>query len=113
MDKEFVIGEDLETLIENNVLNIKSIRNPEMSGGGKYLGNNLYLGANTYTEEARYDYAILKYKVYQLINTGTYEQLEEDYSSYQIPTDTGYYYTVSYPIEKTGNLDLKIKYERG
>lgn len=99
IEKEYIIGTDVTATIVGNTLEISSITNGD-SRNLYYLGDNgnTYLGY-AYLTTPFSKYLILKYKVFQLVD------MEE--------VDTGYYYTLKFPINESGNLKIKINYERG
>lgn len=106
IDKEFIIGQDVD--IENNEAEI-TIKNLEnyLSKKSIFTGKDLYPSIGLYPIKSNYKYIILKYKVWQMVHGGTYENITST------PTDTGYYYYQAIPINKFGKSNIKIKYERG
>ena len=106
IDKEFVIGEDVEITQNGAELEIKGLNNA-ISREFIYPNKNIYPSSNLYPTKSNYKYLIIKYKVWQELLSGTY-----DNPVYTI-TDTGYFYHQVLPITKFGDLNLKIKYERG
>lgn len=107
IDKEFIIGEDVQITQNGAELEIQGIENYCTNEKPLYPNSNLYPSSNIYPIESNYKYIILKYKVWQNILSGTYE------NPVYTMTDTGYFYHQALPIDKFGNLNLKIKYERG
>ena len=107
IDKEFIIGEDVEVTQNGTELEIQSIENYLNNENLLYPNSNLYPSSNLYPIKSNYKYIILKYKVWQNILSGTYEN-----PAYTM-TDTGYFYYQAIPIDKFGKLNFKIKYERG
>ena len=107
IDKEFVIGEDIEITQNGAELDIKGIENYLSNEKLLYPNSNLYPGSSLYPVKANYKYIIIKYKVWQEILSGTYDE------PIRTMTDTGYFYYQAIPINKFGKLNLKIKYERG
>ena len=105
-DKEFVIGKDVEITQNGAELEIKGFNNA-ISKEIMHPNENIYPSSNLYPTKSNYKYLIIKYKVWQELLSGTY-----DNPVYTI-TDTGYFYYQAIPIRKFGDLDLKIKYERG
>lgn len=107
IDKEFIIGQDIE--VENNgtELNIKGIKNYLSTEHSFFCGDDIYSNTNLYPIKTNYKYIILKYKVWQMVARGNYNNYES------IPTDTGYFYYQAIPTNKFGKSNLKIKYERG
>lgn len=106
IDKEFVIGEDVEITQNGAELETKGFNNA-ISKEFMHPNENIYPSSNLYPTKSNYKYLIIKYKVWQELLSGTY-----DNPVYTI-TDTGYFYHQAIPIRKFGDLDLKIKYERG
>lgn len=107
IDKEFVIGEDIEITQNGTELEIEGIENYLSNEKLLYPNSNLYPSSSLYPVKSNYKYIIIKYKVWQNILSGTYE------NPVRTMTDTGYFYYQAVPINKFGKLNLKIKYERG
>lgn len=107
IDKEFVIGEDVQITQNGTELNIEGIENYLNNENPIYPSSNLYPSSSIYPVKANYKYIIIKYKVWQNILSGTYE------NPVRTMTDTGYFYHQAIPVDKFGKLNLKIKYERG
>lgn len=107
IDKEFIVGQDVQVEENGTELNITGLENYLATDNPLFPSNNIYPGANLYPIKTNYKYVIFKYKVWQNVNTGEYNNV------ITTPTDTGYYYYQAVPIDKFGDLDLKIKYERG
>lgn len=107
IDKEFIIGQDVEVEENGTELNIKGLENYLITDNSLFPSNNIYPSAGLYPVKTNYKYVILKYKVWQNVNSGDYDNIVTTL------TDTGYYYYQAIPIDKFGELDLKIKYERG
>ena len=107
IDKEFVIGEDIQVEQNGNELNIKDIENYLSLDNSLYCSNELFCSSNLYPAKTNYKYVILKYKVWQMVRYGTSDAVGEEL------TDTGYYYHQAIPINKFGKNNLIIKYERG
>ena len=107
IDKEYVIGTDVE--VENNgtELNIKGIKEYLTNDTSFFASENVFPNASLYPIKKNYKYVILKYKVYQIVHSGTYDDVIETIK------DTGYYYYQAIEIDKLGKLNMKIKYERG
>lgn len=106
IDKEFVIGKDIEIIQNETEIQINDINNL-LSKYTEYLKNGLYPRTGLYPLQSNYRFLILKYKVWQKILSGTYDE------PINTMTDTGYYYYQAIPITLSGKLNLKIKYERG
>lgn len=106
MDKEFIIGEDVQIDTNNTELIISDITE-EFTKYLYYPSSNKYPNNLLYPTKENYKYVIFKYKVWQNILSGTYE------NPVNAMTDTGYYYLQSIPLDKFGKLNFKIKYERG
>lgn len=107
IDKEFVIGEDIQIEQNETELNIKGIENYLSTDNPLFCGKNIYCSNVLYPIKTNYKYIILKYKIYQRIHSGTFDNITSKI------VDTGYYYYQAVPIEKFGKSNLKIKYERG
>lgn len=105
IDKEFIIGQDIEVEENGTELNIKGLENYLATDNSLFPSNNIYPSAGLYPIKTNYKYVILKYKTWQMVDS-------EDGTT-EILVDTGYYYYQAFPIDKFGELDLKIKYERG
>lgn len=106
IDKEFIIGKDIEITQNETELQIQDINNL-LSKYMNHPNHDLYPSSDLYPTQSNYKYLIIKYKVWQNILSGTYDE-----PIYTI-TDTGYYYYQAIPITLSGKLNLKIKYERG
>ena len=107
IDKELVIGKDIEIIQNGAELSIEGIENYWSKEKLLYPNSNLYPNSGLYPIKSNYKYIIFKYKVWQNILSGTYE------NPVYTMTDTGYFYYQVVPISKFGELNLKIKYERG
>lgn len=107
IDKEFVIGEDIQVEQNETELNIKGIENYLDTDNPLFCSEDIYASTNLYAIKSKYKYVILKYKVWQEVHSGTIDNV------ISTPTDTGYYYYQAIPIDKFGKMNLKIKYERG
>ena len=99
IDKEFVIGKDVEKEINNNELIIKGIENYLATDSSLFGNEYLFPISDLYPVKTNYKYIIFKYKIYQI--------------NYAKSTDTKYYYYQAIQIDKFGKMNLKIKYERG
>lgn len=107
------IGEhELETEIGlnysvlNNIFTIKNIICPKLI----FPNPNLFPSADLYTLVQYYKYINLHFKLYQKMAEGTFDDYE------LVETYTGAEYMQTFhlkEIEKEGNLEIKIKYERG
>jgi len=107
IDKEFVIGEDIQVQQKGNELNINDIENYLSLDNPLFCSDGLYCSSDLYPAKTNYKYIILKYKVWQMVRYGTSDAVGEEL------TDTGYYYHQAIPINKFGKNNLIIKYERG
>lgn len=107
IDKEFIIGQDVEITQNGTELSIEGIENYLSNEKLLYPNFNLYPSSSLYPIKTNYKYIIIKYKVWQNILSGTYE------NPVYTMTDTGYFYYQAVPINKFGKLNLEIKYERG
>lgn len=102
IDKEFVIGKDIQAIQENNEIKIEGIENYLSNESALYPSISLYPSHGIYPRKPKYKYLILKYKVWQDVVNG------DEY----IATDTGLYYHQAIRLNKHGLTNLKIKYER-
>lgn len=107
IDREFVIGKDVQIKNNGTELEIQGIENYLSNDDLIFPHNNIYPNSTIYPIKSNYKYVILKYKVWQLVHSGTYD------NTIETPTDTGYYYNQAIPIDKFGKSNIKIKYERG
>lgn len=90
----------------NNIFTIKNVLCPKVI----FPNSNLFPSSELYTLAQYYKYINLHFKLYQKVAEGTYDDYE------LVETYTGAEYIQSIPIEdieKDGNLEIKIKYERG
>ena len=107
IDKEFVIGEDIEIEKDNAEITIKCLENYFANNSLLFASRKLYTSSSIYPTKSNYKYIIFKYKIYEYpTSLGAYY----DWIPY---TDTGYYYYQAIPIDKFGKCNIKIKYERG
>lgn len=106
IDKEYIIGQDIEITQNGAELTIEGLNNI-LSEIVRHPSKNIYPSTNLYPTKSNYKYLVIKYKVWQDVASGSYEE-----PVYTI-TDTGYYYHQAIPLNKFGDLELKIKYERG
>ncbi len=106
IDKEYVIGEDIDAIQNENEIIITGLENYLSTDNSLFANRNVYANNILYPIKANYKYIIFKYKVWQIVHSGTYGNVEETI------TDTGHYYHQSIPIGKFGKTSLKIKYER-
>lgn len=107
IDKEFVIGTDIQVEQNGTELNINGLENYLSKDSPLFSSNDLYPSSNLYPIKSNYKYIIFKYKVWQMVHSGTYDDIVAT------PADTSYYYYQAIPIDKFGKSNLKIKYERG
>lgn len=107
IDKEFVIGQDIQVYNNENELDFSKIENYLTGKAIIGVGNNIYPSLSLYPTKTTYKYLILKYKVWQVVTSGTYGNITEEI------VDTGYYYYMALPLTKIGKFNFKIKYERG
>lgn len=112
IDKEFVIGKDVNIVQNGTEFSIQSINNDFNFEKELHPHNSIYPSSNLYPIKSNYKYVIFKYKVYQEIQSAIYGEdntLEYKYTQ----TDTKSYYHQAIPIDKFGESNFKIKYERG
>lgn len=107
IDKELIIGQDVQVMQNGTELQIEGIENYFSGENLLYSNASLYPNAGIYPTKINYKYIIIKYKVWQNVLSGT------DENPVYTMMDTGYFYYQAIPLDKTGNLNLKIKYERG
>lgn len=107
IDKEFIVGTDVFVEQNGTELNINGIENYLSTDSPLFPSTEIYPNSNLYPIKSNYKYIILKYKVWQMVHNGTYDNV------ITTPTDTGYFYYQAIPIDKFGKSNLKIKYERG
>ena len=95
--------------VNENVFSIKNIWSPK----GLYPSNDLYPSKDLYPDLKSFNYLILKFKLFQKVaeDDATYEDVINDRKL--VIKDTGAQYLQAISLEKRGNVDLKIKYERG
>lgn len=106
INEELIIGTDITLNVNNNEITIEGLENSSFFAE-LYPDNNIYPRNNSYPTKTKSKYLIIKYKVWQNVHSGTYNNIINTI------TDTGLYYYQTIPLSKVGNLDLKIKYERG
>lgn len=106
IDKEFIIGEDIEAVVNGTEIDINGLEN-YFNDNSLFCSENIYASTELYPKKSNYKYVIFKYKVWQYVHSGSYQDYESTI------TDTGYYYYQAVPIREYGNTNLKIKYERG
>lgn len=102
IDKEFVVGEDIQAIQENNEIKIEGIENYLSNKEPLYPSISLYPSTNLYPRSSKYKYLILKYRIWQDVWN------DNEYTT----TDTGLYYHQAIELSKHGLTNLKIKYER-
>lgn len=107
IDKEFIIGEDIQVEQSETELNIKGIENYLSTDNPLFCSETIYCNNNLHPVKTNYKYIVLKYKIYQEVHSGTSDNITSEV------VDTGYYYYQAIPIDKIGKSNLKIKYERG
>lgn len=107
IDKEFVIGEDIQLEQSGAELIIKGLENYLSTENLIYPSNNIHPSSNLYPIRSNYKYIILKYKIWQMVHSGTYDNVVAT------STDTKCYYYQAFSIDKFGKANFKIKYERG
>ena len=115
IEKEFIIGEDVEGIQENNKIIFKNIEN-------KYLNRliqpslNIFPNVNLYPLQEKFKYIIYKYRLIEGKLTGEiqYDEELQEYFHIEEDTYTGVYYLqakeIELPINK--NIDLIISYDR-
>lgn len=108
IDKELIIGTDVETENNGTELLIKGIEEYITKDTPLFPSEQIYPSTNLYPIKTNYKYIILKYKVYQVV-----QSVNDVGDIIKTKTDTGYYYYQAIEMHKFGKLNLKIKYERG
>lgn len=112
INEEFVIGKDINVVQNGTELSIQSINN-DYNFEKKLSPNNLiYPSSNLYPIKSNYKYVIFKYKIYQEIEKGVYGE-DNTLNFEYVQTYTKSYYYQAIPIDKFGESNFKIKYERG
>lgn len=101
IEKELQLNNNYE--VNNNVFKIKNIYSPP----GLYPNGDLFPSDDLFPEEKSYKYLILKFKLYQDVDKGTFS------TPNVVVTDTGEYYLQAIELDKYNNVELDIKYERG
>lgn len=114
IDKEYVIGKDVQVIQNNNELKIEGLENYLPNSKSLYPSINLYPRQGLYPQKSKYKYAIFKYKVWQENLEWTFTDTENgtNAESEIVNIDTGYYYHQAIELNKHGLTNLKIKYER-
>lgn len=107
IDKELVIGEDIQAIHNGNEISIIGLENYLSTDSPLFSSENIYASEDLYPVKTNYKYIIFKYKIWHKVDNTVNDEVITTY------TDTGYYYYQSIPIDKYGKTDLKIKYERG
>lgn len=115
IEKEFIIGEDVEGIQENNKIIFKNIEN-------KYLNRliqpslNIFPNVNLYPLQEKFKYIIYKYRLIEGKLTGEiqYDEELQEYFHIEEDTYTGVYYLQAKEIELpiNNNIDLIISYDR-
>lgn len=104
LNKEYLV-EDLTIQRENTgIVKIQDVLEAQYRANTKYFNADIYFNNDWYFQEPTYNYMIYKFKLYK----ETYPNPEED----PVWVDTGLFYTQYKKIEKSGKLNLSIKYER-
>lgn len=113
MAEEFIIGTDITAINNGTSINLNGIEN-KLSDYLRYANSGIYPNSSIYPLKANYKYIIYKYKLFQEIYTRNPDYVEggEEPEFIGTWTDTGVYYLQSLPLNKVGNIDLTIKYER-
>lgn len=95
--------------VNDNVFSIKNIWSPK----GLYPSNDLYPSDELFPDDPPFDYLILRFKLFQKVaeDDATYEDIINDRKI--IEKFTGAEYLQAIPLNKRGDIDLNIKYERG
>ncbi len=95
--------------VNNNIFTIKNIWSPK----GLYPSNEVFPDDNLYPDLEPFNYLILRFKLYQDVaeDDATYDDVINDRKI--ITKYTGAQYLQAIPLDKRGNIDLNIKYERG
>lgn len=114
IDKEYIIGKDVQVIQNGAELIIKSINNSYNFEKELYPNSSIFPSSSLYPAKSNYKYVIFKYKVYQdLVKIVSHTADESTSGEYvYTQTDTGSYYYQAVEIDKFGDSNLKIKYER-
>lgn len=116
IDKEFVVGKDVNIVQNETEIIIQSINNEYNFEKELYPSNSICPSSNLYPIKSNYKYVIFKYKVYQELDKAVYTEITDTGVSFfyeGTQTDTKSYYHQAIPINKFGESNFKIKYERG
>ncbi len=114
IEKEFIIGKDIQIEQIDNKLIIKDVNNCFCRESEYVLhpSNYLYPNENIFPLQSKYRYVIFKYKIWQDIISYKFNSEENCYENVYTSTDTGVCYYQAIEISKNGLLNLEIKYER-
>lgn len=104
LNKEYLVEDLTIQRNETGIVKIQDVLEAQYRPNTKYFNTDIYFDDDWYFGEPTYDYMIYKFKLYR----ETYPNPEED----PVWVDTGLFYTQYKKIEKSGNLNLSIKYER-
>ena len=104
MSKEIQINEDNVTYTDDSII-FNDLANGKIIEGLYYPASNKYPNSNKYPIKTGelYSYIFFKFEIYHLLS---------DFAGNNISQDSGYYYTLSVPINESGTFDYSIKYER-
>lgn len=111
--EEYVIGTDITAINNGTSISINGLENI-LSDYLLHPNSKIHPNSSIYPLKANYKYIVYKYKLFQEIYTKNPDYVEDGDEPRYIETwtDTGAYYLQSVPLNKVGNIDLKIKYER-
>lgn len=104
LNKEYLVKNLSIQRGDIGIVEIKNVLEAQYRPNAKYFNTDIYFNNDWYFEEPTYNYMIYKFKLYK----ETYPNPEED----PVWVDTGLFYTQYKKIEKSGKLNLSIKYER-
>ena len=104
ISKEIQINEDNVTYTDNSII-FNDLANGQIVEGLYYPFSNKYPSSSRYPIKTGelYSYIFFKFEIYHLLS---------DFAGNNISQDSGYYYTLSVPINESGTFDYSIKYER-
>lgn len=111
IDKEYIVGEDIQVIQNNNELKIEGLENYLTSNKSLYPSINLYPEQGLYPRRSKYKYVIFKYKIWQENYDWSFGDDADALYEEKI-IDTNCYYHQAIELNKHGLTNLKIKYER-
>lgn len=104
LNKEYLVENLTIRRGNTGIVEIQDILEAQYKPNTKYFNKDIYFNNDWCFQECTYNYMIYKFKLYK----ETYSDPEKD----PVWIDTGLFYTQYKKIEKNGNINLSIKYER-